>query len=164
MKYLTTVNGTTYEIEINENGRLTINGEDRAVDFQAMQAPLYSLLVDNASFEALVEEREGLLNVMMHGDLYEVAVADERAHRLAGSSTGFGVEQGEISVRSPMPGLIVAVPVSEGQTVNAGDPLVVLESMKMENEIKAPRAGTVAHVHIAKGDRVEQNKVLLTLA
>ncbi len=163
MKYLTTVNNTTYEIEINENGRITVNGEAHAVDFLTMQPPLYSMLLDNASFEALVEERDGQFHVMLLGDLFDVSVTDERAHRLAGSSGGFQVEQGEISVRSPMPGLIVAVPVSEGQIVNAGDPLIVLESMKMENEIKAPRAGTIGHVHVGKGDRVEQNKVLLTL-
>ena len=163
MKYLTTVNNTTYEIEINENGRITVNGEAHDVDFLTMQPPLYSMLLDNASFEALVEERDGQFHVMLLGDLFDVSVTDERAHRLAGSSGGFQVEQGEISVRSPMPGLIVAVPVSEGQIVNAGDPLIVLESMKMENEIKAPRAGTIGHVHVGKGDRVEQNKVLLTL-
>ncbi len=164
MKYLTTVNGTTFEIEINQNGQITVNGEERTIDFLAMQPPLYSLLVDNASYEGLVEERDDQLNVMLQGDLFEVSVKDEREQRLAGASGGFGVEQGEISIRSPMPGLIVAVPVSDGQIVNAGDPLIILESMKMENDIKAPRAGTVGHVHVAKGDRVEQNKVLLTLA
>ncbi len=164
MKYLTTVNGKTYEIEINQNGSLSVDGQERTVDFWAFQPPLYSLLLDNASYEALVEEREDHLNVMILGDLYEVTVTDERAQRLASSSSGFQVEQGEISIRSPMPGLIVAVAVAEGQAVNAGDPLVVLELMKMENELKAPRAGTIGHIHISAGDRVEQNKVLLTLA
>jgi biotin carboxyl carrier protein len=164
VKYLTTVNGTTYEIEINQNGQITVNGEERTIDFLAMQPPLYSLLLDNASYEGLVEERDEQLNVMLMGDLFEVSVKDERAQRLAGASGGFGVDQGEISLRSPMPGLIVSVPVAEGQAVSAGDTLIVLESMKMENDIKAPRGGTIGHIHVAKGDRVEQNKVLLTLA
>jgi pyruvate carboxylase subunit B len=56
------------------------------------------------------------------------------------------------------------VPVVEGQAVEQGAAVCVLESMKMENEIKAPRAGTITRVHVAKGDRVEQNKVLVTLA
>ena len=155
MKYLTTVNNTTYEIEINENGRITVNGEAHAVDFLTMQPPLYSMLLDNAKQRSVALDKASLAKARV--------IPDERAHRLAGSSGGFQVEQGEISVRSPMPGLIVAVPVSEGQIVNAGDPLIVLESMKMENEIKAPRAGTIGHVHVGKGDRVEQNKVLLTL-
>jgi biotin carboxyl carrier protein len=62
-----------------------------------------------------------------------------------------------------MPGLIVAVNVSEGQTVTQGASLCVLESMKMENEIKAPRAGNVSRIYVNKGDRVEQNKVLIVI-
>jgi biotin carboxyl carrier protein len=163
LKYVAAVNGKTYEIEINQNGRVTIDGADRAVDFKALLPPLYSLLVDNASYEALVEEREGRLHVMMLGDLYDVIVTDERERRLAAASSGFQADQGEISIRSPMPGMIVAVPVAAGQEVKSGEPLVVLESMKMENQIKAPRAGTVGHIHVSPGERVEQNRLLMTL-
>lgn len=164
MKYLTTVNGKQYEIEINQNGRVTVNGEERVVDFQALQSPLYSLMVNNASFEALVEVREGIFNVDMLGSNYEVSVADERAQRIAAARSGFAADSGEIQVRSPMPGLIVAVPVREGQEVAKGEALIVLESMKMENELKAPRAGTVSKVVVTTGDRVEQNKVLIVLS
>jgi biotin carboxyl carrier protein len=163
MKYLTTVNGKTFTIEINRDGRVTINGEDRDVDFQVISESLVSALINNASYEALVEKRDEQFQVMINGELYEVQVMDERQQRLRAASSGFDTAQGELSIRSPMPGLIVAVNVSEGQTVNQGDSLCVLESMKMENEIKAPRAGTVKGVNVAKGDRVEQNKVLLTL-
>jgi biotin carboxyl carrier protein len=62
-----------------------------------------------------------------------------------------------------MPGLIVAVPVQEGQEIEEGELLVVLESMKMQNELKAPRAGIVARVRVSQGDSVEQNQVMLTL-
>jgi len=63
-----------------------------------------------------------------------------------------------------MPGLIVRVPVQPGQTVAKGDTIVVLESMKMENELKAPRDGTVHMIHVTAGDNVEQNKVLVTIS
>ncbi len=164
MKYQTTVNGKQYEVEINQNGRVTVNGEERVVDFHALNAPLYSLLVDNASYEGLIELRDGTLHVQLLGDQYEVTVADERTQRLESAGGGFQAQSGEIAVRSPMPGLIVAVPVVEGQSVNKGDALIVLESMKMENELKAPRAGVVTKVHVTKGDRIEQNKTLVTLS
>jgi biotin carboxyl carrier protein len=163
MKYLTTVNGQTFEIDINKSGRVTINGEERIVDFQMISGTLFSALIDNTSVEALIEERGGHYHVLMSGDLYEVEVADERQQRLIQASTGLEVAQGEIVIRSPMPGLIVAVPVVEGQAIGQGDALCVLESMKMENDIKAPRTGTVTKVHVAKGDRVEQNQPLVTL-
>jgi biotin carboxyl carrier protein len=162
MKYQTTVNDQTFEIEINQDGRILINGEERTVDFQMISDALYSALIDNASYEALVEQRDGLYSVLLLGDLYEVSVMDERKQRLA-RSAGTAAVQGEITVKSPMPGLIVAVPVVEGQEVGQGDSLIVLESMKMENELKAPRPGTVLRVHVSKGDRVEQNKPLVTI-
>src|SRR5260370_11607936 len=163
MKYLTTVNGHTFEVEINQDGKVTINGEERLVDFQTISPTLFSALIDNHSYEALVEEREGRYNVLMLGELYDVEVADERQQGLLRSSGGFEAAQGELSIRSPMPGLIVAVKVTEGQIIEKGDAVCVLESMKMENEIKAPRAGTVGRVYIAAGDRVEQNKVMITI-
>jgi biotin carboxyl carrier protein len=63
-----------------------------------------------------------------------------------------------------MPGLVVSVPVTEGQAVNKGDILVILESMKMQNELKSLRAGTVTRVKTKGGDSVEQNQVLVTVS
>jgi biotin carboxyl carrier protein len=62
-----------------------------------------------------------------------------------------------------MPGLVVAIPVVEGQVVKTGDVLVVLESMKMQNELKSPRDGTVARLRVQAGDSVEQKQVLLSV-
>jgi len=168
MKYITTVNnGQKYVIEINREGEVTIDGESRQVDFRGMEGSqsIYSLLIDNKSYEAVVEERDGQYSVLIFGDLYEVNVMDERRQRLqdaAGSSLGGGLS-GEVVIRSPMPGLIVKVPIEEGQEISKGDTLIVLESMKMENELKAPRDGTVARVHVAAGDNVEHNKGLITI-
>jgi biotin carboxyl carrier protein len=164
MKYQTTVNGKTYEIEINQDNQVTVNGEARAVDFRSISPSLYSVIIDNASYEVVVELRDGMYHVLMLGDMYDVEVLDERQQRLARAAAGFGVAQGEINIKSPMPGLIVDVRVREGDSVQPGQSLVVLESMKMENELKAPRAGTVSRIHVGKGDSVEQNKVLVTLA
>ena len=165
MKYQTIVNDQTFDIDINEDGRILVNGEERAIDFRVLrQGELYSLLLDHLSFEAAVEERDGLYHVMIVGSLYEVQVTDERSRRLASAFMAFGDSGGEVLIRSPMPGLIVRVPVQPGQAVAKGETVVVLESMKMENELKAPRDGTVHMVHIAEGDNVEQNMVLDTIS
>ena len=72
-------------------------------------------------------------------------------------------EAGEFHLRSPMPGMVVSVPVKEGQQVEKGDVLVILESMKMQNELKAPRAGTVGRVRVKTGESVEQRQTLLSV-
>ncbi|MBN1201950.1 MAG: biotin/lipoyl-binding protein [Anaerolineae bacterium] len=165
MKYQTIVNEQEFDIEINEDGRILVNGQARAIDFRVLrQGELYSLLVDNASYEGVVEERDDLYHVLMSGDMYEVKVTDERSRRLESAFMAFGDTSGEVSIRAPMPGLITRVPVEEGQPVTKGETVVILESMKMENELKSPRDGTVRRVKVAEGDNVEQNKLLVTIS
>jgi len=101
--------------------------------------------------------------VLLQGQLHIVEVEDERQRKLRETTGGPAAHSGEINLRAPMPGLIVAVPVVEGQSVTKGQDLVILESMKMQNELKAPRDGTIGHVRVRQGDSVEQNQVLLTL-
>jgi biotin carboxyl carrier protein len=93
-----------------------------------------------------------------------VQVADERSKRLAEAAGAFAPTSGEINVKSPMPGLIVAIPVVEGQAVKKGQVVAVLESMKMENELKAPREGTIHAIKVQPRQAVEQGQVLLSLA
>lgn len=167
MKYITTVNNQTFVIEVNREGEVIVDGEARTVDFRGLEGKqaIYSLLLNNKSYEAVVEERDGQYHVLMAGDLYEVEVTDERLQRLAeaaGGSAGAG-GTGELLIRSPMPGMIVAVPVIEGQEISKGETLVILESMKMENELKAPRDGVVSRIYVKTGDSVEQNKGLVVL-
>ncbi len=165
MKYQTIVNGQTFDIEINEDGRILVNGEDRAIDFRELrQGELYSMLLDHRSFEAVVEERDETYHVLMGGEMFEVQVTDERSRRLASAFMAFGDTGGEVAIRAPMPGLISRVTVEEGQAVSKGQTVVILESMKMENELKSPRDGVVHHINVKVGDNVEQNKRLVTIA
>lgn len=165
MRYLTTIGDRTYTLDINQDGEVVIDGHKRALDLRAIDdAGLYSLLLDGQSFEALIEEGDGEQRVLINGVLYHVQVADERAKRLAEAAGAFSPTSGEINIKSPMPGLIVAIPISEGQAVKKGEVVAVLESMKMENELKAPREGTVSAVKVQPRQTVEQGQVLLVLS
>lgn len=164
MKYFATIDDQTFEIEINQLGELCIDGKVAAVDFQSIGgSSIYSLLLGNASYEALVEPRDDCYEVLVHGTLYRVNVQDERMRRLAEAARGFAPPSGEIAIKAPMPGLIIDVPVQEGQTVEEGSVLVILESMKMENELKASRAGVVSQVRVQRGQSVEQNETLVAI-
>lgn len=164
MKYATTVGDQTYIIEINRDGEIVCDGEVYAADLQSIdELGTYSLLLDSASHEALVEIRNDEIGVLLRGRFYPIRVQDERARRLAESTRGLGAPTGEVAIKSPMPGMIVAVRVSPGQDVLKGETLVILESMKMENELKAPRDGKVLSVRAEARQAVEQGQTLITL-
>ncbi|MCB9008133.1 MAG: biotin attachment protein [Ardenticatenaceae bacterium] len=164
MKYITTVNDEEFIIEIEQNNQILVNGERYDIDFQHLpEADVLSLLLDHRSLEAVVEARDDVWDVLTKGELYTVKVQDERAYRLAKARGVAGEVAGEAQIKSPMPGLIVAVPVTEGQTVEKGDKVIILESMKMENELRAPKAGVVARINVAAGASVEKDQVLAVI-
>jgi biotin carboxyl carrier protein len=163
MKYITIINERRYEIEIDKEGRLRVNGEPRDVDFLSLDDSLYSVLMDGQSHEVVIDERDGGYEVQIGGRLYAGQVLDERAQLMATRRGGVDAGSGEIQLKAPMPGLIVTVPVTEGQAVTKGQTVIVLESMKMQNELKSPRDGTVLRIAVAGGQSVEQGKLLLTI-
>ncbi len=163
MKYVTTINKKQFEIEILPDGTLTVNGQPRAADFRELGPNQYSILAEHISHELTIEQREGNVEVLVRGRLYSARVLDERAVLMAQRSGGLMTDSGEAAVKSPMPGLIVAVRVEAGQEIKAGQTVVILESMKMQNEIKSPRDGIIGTVNVEPGQTVEQSKVLLTI-
>ena len=163
MKYVTIINGQRFEIVIQSDGSLLVNGEARTVDFLSLGPSLYSMLMDDQSYETVIDEIDVEVQVQLGGRQYSGEVLDERAQMLAAGRGGIEVGTGELQIRSPMPGLVLDVPVSEGQEVARGQTILVLESMKMQNELKAPRDGVVNHVWVQPGQSVEQGKPLLAL-
>ncbi len=164
MKYITTVNDQEFEVEILDEHHVAVNGKVYEVDMAAVSGqPLYSLLADNQSFEGYVYAEDEQWQVLMGGTLYEVLVEDEQLRRLRLAGGGGGKESGPFLLKAPMPGLVVAVPVTEGQEVKKGDVLVVLESMKMQNELKAGKDGKVEKVKVKAGQTVDQGEVMVSV-
>jgi biotin carboxyl carrier protein len=165
MRYVTKVGEHSFEIEIEEPGEIVLDGRARQVDLQEIvPGRHYSLLLNHVSNQSFVEGGQGgQFQVLLKGQLYQVEVRDERSVRLARGPAGFVPDSGEIGIQAPMPGLIVKAPVTAGELVREGEVLIILESMKMDNELCAPRDGTVARVHVEEGDSVEGGQVLVTL-
>lgn len=161
MKYVTIINNEQYEIEIDNDGGILLNGEPRDVDFLNLGGSLYSVITQNKSLEAVIEDEENIIEVMMDGRLYETQVLDERALLMAQRRGGLGGGSGE--VHSPMPGLIVKVTVEEGQDVEQGTTVVILESMKMQNELKAPISGKIKAIIVVAGQTVNKNDLLIEI-
>lgn len=167
MKYFATVNDQTYEIDIDHHGRVTVDGVELAADMKQVGIQgLYSLLLDGASYEVLLDQvgdKRSLYDVMASGLRYQIKVQDERSRRLALVDRSLRAPEGELLIKAPIPGLVVKVPVAPGQEVSEGETLVILEAMKMENELRAPRGGTVHEVRVGQGEQVALGQVLLAI-
>jgi biotin carboxyl carrier protein len=165
VKYIATIDDRSFEIDINEEGEIIADGKRLSVDFQSVaNQPVYSMLLDGESFEANVSLREKGVEVLLRGRLFLIDVEDERQRRLR-ETTSIDLDlEGEFTLAAPMPGMVVAVPVEVEQSVEKGDNLIILESMKMQNELKAPREGKVSSIRVGPGDSVDQDQALLTLS
>lgn len=161
MKYVTVLNGEQYELEIEKDGTVLLNGEPRDVDFLQLGPSLYSVIANNKSLQVVIDEQNDTVQVLMGGRMYETQVLDERALMMAMRKGGLSASGGDVD--APMPGLIVAVPVEEGQAVSQGQTVVILESMKMQNELKAPIDGVVTAIRVEAGQSVEKNQSLIVI-
>ena len=163
MRYFVQVDGESWVVDIEEDAVL-VNGEPVSLDLTQSGIPeLYSVLLDGASHEVLVSSDVSGCDVTVGGQVLRAEVQDEPTRILMKGRGPVETAGGDLPVPAPISGLVVSVAVADGDTVEAGQILVVLEAMKMENDITAPRAGVVGQVAVADGDRVEINHVMLVL-
>jgi biotin carboxyl carrier protein len=167
MRYVAEVDGKTYMIDIDEVGdslQLKINDQPVSADLRQVIAPtLFSLIKDGHSYEVFAEPTEKGYDVVISGERFVVNVADERSLRLARVQKRDVERRGDMVIKAPMPGLVAGVNVEPGDVVKAGQGLVILMAMKMENEIRAFERGTVKTIAVKKGDKVELGQTLLTI-
>ena len=164
MKYFVRVNGR--EIEVSLDGdRVTVGGRTVPASLEAVPgSPLRHLVIEGHSFALPVQARgRGEWTLTPHGERFEVEVVDERTRHIRGLTSAGERRGGPAALKAPMPGLVVRVQVEVGQRVTAGTPVVVLEAMKMENQLKAPSAAVVTAVHVSAGEAVEKGRALLEL-
>ena len=165
MTYVASVGGEAFRIGLDNPEEIVVNDEHHSASLESAGGPsLYSLIVDNSSYEVHVEEREGSYRVLLLGQVYDVHVEAEGARRVSRARKARRAAEGEDTIRSPIPGLIFDVPAMEGQEVKKGDILVIVEAMKMENELRAPRDATVKATFVAPGDSVDKGTPLVTLS
>ncbi len=156
------------EITAVVNGELSLD--------QLENGPLDFVRIDQRNFHILYNEKRFLAELVDHqpqnkrfvikvnGSQYEVDLADryDRIINTLGLHKYSTQQVGD--VKAPMPGLVLEIQVEEGQTVEADQPLLILEAMKMENVLKAPGAGVVKSVKVEKGAAVDKNQVLIEMA
>ena len=164
MKYITTVDDQQFEIEVVDEHHIRIGDRLLQVDFESVSGQsVFSLILDGRSYESFVYQGEEDWDVLLRGRQYQVKVEDEREKRLKAAAGGGVAEGGEFHLKAPMPGLVVAILVEEGQPVQKGQVMLILESMKMQNELKAPRDGVIGRIRVKAGESVEQKQAMLSV-
>ena len=165
MKYVVSVAGRDVEVEI-DGDRVRVDGADvnaRMTDLPGTPIALLSLGDEVHRVAVTRQPGRGRYSLSMDGRRYEVEALDERTRAIRELSAANAGPVGPAPVIAPMPGLIVRVNVSVGDAVSAGQGLVVMEAMKMENELRATAAGVVKAVRATVGSAVERGTVLVEL-
>jgi len=157
-----TVQGQSHHLEVRRtNGGYTvlIDGRAKKVDWLDVGGESSSVLVDGQSHDVQIERRPFGYCVVLRSGVFDVALAEAE---WTGPSHHASAE-GAFNLTAPMPGKVIRLLVEAGQAVVASQGLVVIEAMKMENELRAPRAGTVREVHVREGQAVEAGALLVAV-
>ena len=162
MKYFVSVSGRELEIEV-DGDHVVVDGERVDAALTSIPGSPVRLLILSGRSAAMPMEAAGpgRWAITLHGERREAEVVDARTRHIRSLTGDSRKPAGGGSLRAPMPGLVVRVQVEAGQDVPAGTPVVVLEAMKMENQLKTAAAVRVAAVRVVPGQAVEKGQVLL---
>jgi acetyl/propionyl-CoA carboxylase alpha subunit len=157
---------TTLRIGLREVGEsayeLTIDGRTSRVDAAKTGRMIYSVIEDGHQYEAILDERGSRgFDVLIAGHLFHLDATDERQKLLTHASKVQA--EGKQTISAQMPGKIVKLAVAVGESVTEGQGLVVIEAMKMENEIPSPIDGRVVEIGVREGEAVEMGATLLVV-
>ncbi|WP_373048888.1 biotin/lipoyl-containing protein [Vulgatibacter sp.] len=167
MKYQATLSKQAHEIEVKEKGEgiyeVLLDGEKHLVDALQLDHGAVSLIVDHASYSVEFEDSaDGLVNVLVRDQVFPVEVLDERRLRMRAAGGRFAVE-GPQTVVAPMPGKVVKILCKVGDEVKEGQGLVVVEAMKMENELASPKDGVIKEIVAVENTSVESGAKLVVV-
>ena len=162
VKYQVDVDGAVRLVEISSDG-VSVDGAPVEVDVVPVgETDRFSVLLEGRSHSVVARRRgPGDWRLQAGGHEYSASVVEEAAARALALSGGGAGSARARALKAPMPGLVVKVEVASGDIVEAGQGLVIVEAMKMENELKAVTAGRVARVAVQAGDAVEKDQVLM---
>ena len=162
MRYEVTLDDRRVSVELTPDGRFAVDDRAVAADTrETVPGRQWSITVDGSSHEVTILTHDPL-RLDVDGLDVRATVTDERALRLRRGTVG--TKTGRVEIRAPMPGLLKAVHVKEGDRVESDAPVATLEAMKMENELRAPAAGRVTKVGASAGAKVESGAVLIVIA
>jgi len=168
MSWEVSLGDQAFEIAVDAHGgnnfSVTVDGETIVVDACFPEDGSVHLIIEGEAYEFDVQRTESGQDVTLYGTCYSATVLDERSRALRALGFGGGAASGHETISTSMPGKVVAILVEEGQEISAGDGIVVVEAMKMENELRCAADGRVESIAVSVGDTVEGGAALVQLA
>lgn len=164
MKIFTDIDDRTYSFDlIQDNGNLVLKDGKAALDYQlvSLGKNSYSLLLNGKSYHVQILRENGTYHVHLDGDYFPFRVEDERMRKLRELVSASSAASGERILTAPIPGLVTNIRVAVGDQIQKGQSVIVLEAMKMENELKAEADGTIKSILIEEGNAVDKDQQLL---
>lgn len=165
MKYIVSLGGRRVEVELGPEG-VRVEGVTFPVQLVEVDGtPVRLVIIGSEVHRVVLRERRarGDYVLWLDGHTFAIEALDERTRAIRDLSAAAAPPTGPTPLAAPMPGLIVRVNVAPGDDVRAGQGLVVMEAMKMENELRAAGSGTVKAVHVQAGQAVEKGAVLVEM-
>jgi len=166
MKYIAQIENRRHEVEVEmEDGLYSVKLDGKKYEVDSRKMPwssVYSMLIAGKSYEADVRADGDAVSVSIQGEMYKISLREELWARIS-AAAALGPRAGTHELKAPMPGLVVEVRVKPGQKVDKGQPLIVVEAMKMQNEVCAPEAGTVKKVCVKEQDIVTPAGVMVVV-
>ncbi|MBT8397954.1 MAG: acetyl-CoA carboxylase biotin carboxyl carrier protein subunit [Gemmatimonadetes bacterium] len=162
MRYFVTIGDREVEVDLGIDG-ISVDGEPMTADLVEMDgSDVHSLLIGEKSYRVLASREENnAWNLHVYGHKVHARVMDERTRRIQSMAATPDGPRGPKPLKAPMPGLVVKVVVEAGDTVSPGQGLVIVEAMKMENELKSEGEGRIARILVEPGEAVNKDQVLV---
>jgi biotin carboxyl carrier protein len=163
VKYTVTIKGRSFDVEI-VGGHARLDGLDVDASLHAVPgSPVRHLVLADRSESFAMVRQDGGWVLLRGGEVWEARVVDERTRALQAMTGRVGQPGGHV-LKAPMPGLVLRLEVEAGTPVKAGQGLLVLEAMKMENELATPVAGRISAIHVVPGQAVDKGAPLLEVS
>jgi biotin carboxyl carrier protein len=162
-RYLVSIDGREYEVLIGSDGAIGVVGFTGAINVRSIDDNIDSVLTNNVSTQIISTRTGNGYQVLLKHNQIDAQVETERDRLLKKYATSAGAAHSRYEVHAPMPALVVKVEVNVGDEIRNGQSLIILEAMKMENEIKSHQAGKVKEVYVTKGKTVDKGELLILL-
>ena len=166
MKIYSTIGKNTWQFNrVEKNGKQVLFENKNQIDFKFKSAGnnRYIFILNNQSHLIHIIKENGIYHIHLDGDYFPVQVEDEQTRELRALVEQSSQFTGEQKICAPIPGLITKIKVKEGDIVKEQDGLVILEAMKMENEIKSESSGTIKQILVKEGTPVEKDQELIVI-